>query len=196
MQPALGRTARPRLRTDASARTRQSSCHGRRPATGLPRRPTTHTVGLLSSGSPRVTSLAGLEMRQLSLPDRNHHTGSSSSRTSTAGRVGRAKSPYSSTPRFQQRAVPRRPPSLGTGHGSAQDAHGRPPRRGRQPSRRGPAPPSRTLTQPPPAVLPGMTGPRKNLGRRPHYTPAAAKASGRRAGHARIRPPAPEGLAP
>src|SRR5215469_13175373 len=48
--------------THASARIRQSSCHSRLlAAAGLPRRPTTHTMGSLSSGSPHVTSQAGLE---------------------------------------------------------------------------------------------------------------------------------------
>src|SRR5215467_3320933 len=48
--------------THASARRRQSSCHSRLPsAAGLPRRPTTHTMASLSSGSPHVTSQAGLE---------------------------------------------------------------------------------------------------------------------------------------
>jgi len=62
VQPASGRTARPRLMTHASARIRQSSCHSRLlSAAGLPRRPTTHTVESLSTGSPHITSQAGLE---------------------------------------------------------------------------------------------------------------------------------------
>src|SRR5215471_18007657 len=48
--------------THASARIRQSSCHSRLlSAAGLPRHPTTHTMAWLSSGSPHVTSQAGLE---------------------------------------------------------------------------------------------------------------------------------------
>jgi hypothetical protein len=61
VQPPLGRTARPRLMTHASARIHQSSCHSRLlSAAGLPRRPTTHTMESLSSGSPHLTSQAGL----------------------------------------------------------------------------------------------------------------------------------------
>jgi hypothetical protein len=55
----LGRTARPRLMTHASARIRQSSCHSRLlSAAGLPRRPTTPAMESLSSGSPHVTKAA------------------------------------------------------------------------------------------------------------------------------------------
>jgi hypothetical protein len=66
--PAIGRTAGPRLMTHASARIRQSSSHSRLlSAAGLPRRPTTHTMESLSSGSPHVTSQAGREA-QVTLP--------------------------------------------------------------------------------------------------------------------------------
>ena len=57
MRPTPGHTAWPWLMIRASARRRQSSCHNRgRSATDLPMRPTTHMAGLLSSGSPDITS--------------------------------------------------------------------------------------------------------------------------------------------
>jgi len=97
MQPAPGHTAWPWLMIRASARRRQSSCHNRgRSATDLPMRPTTHMVGLVSSGSPGITSRAGRRRVESSLADQAI-TWPRPRLPNTAARAhGRAKGPCSS----------------------------------------------------------------------------------------------------
>jgi hypothetical protein len=92
VRPDPGRTVGPRLPIHASARIRRSSCRSRtRSAAGLPRRQTIHAVGLLSSGSLQVTSLAGLEARLTSLAGPSHYEASFFSEYHRGGAPGQGR---------------------------------------------------------------------------------------------------------
>lgn len=97
MQPAPGHTAWPWPMIRANARRRQSSCHNRgRSATDLPMRPTTHMAGLVSSGSPGITSRAGRRRVESSLADQAITWPRPRLRNTAARAHGRAKGPCSS----------------------------------------------------------------------------------------------------